>query len=406
MTPRQLLATAALAVLVSLAAVAPGARAATAHLKLSYDLDPSTPPAAGTLNDLDVYTPDGASATDSRPVVVYVHGGGWRIGDKSNQIRKKVNLFTAAGYVFVSVNYRLSPTTNDYAPGRIKFPAHPDDVGEAIGWVGAHIGEYGGDPTRLLLIGHSAGAQLVSLISTDPSYVTSHGVRPYQLIGTVSLDTDSFDITKEADPASPSANNPGLFWNAFGTPAENAVSGAWVKASPLTYAGPADPDFLLVTSQNPRRIADNQRMASALGQDPAGVFQAPYDHEGINDAVGSPTDNSGETPAIMAFFARQVAAAVAPARPTFGHRPARVVKTRKKKVRLAFRFHAAAAGTYECRLDKGAFKPCRSPRAYSVGKGSHAFRVRALSVTGRPGPAAIARVRVRHVGRHLRRLVY
>ena len=141
-SPRRLIAVA-----VGLAAiVAPGsAVAAVATPDVSYDL--GSPPADPNLNALDVYVPDGALATDSRPVVVYVHGGGWRVGDKSNQITRKVDLFTGAGYVFVSLNYRLSPPTRDVLdPGPLKFPAHPADVGEALGWLARNIDDYGGDP--------------------------------------------------------------------------------------------------------------------------------------------------------------------------------------------------------------------------------------------------------------------
>ena len=153
--------------LIALAA-APGANAAISQANVNYDLGSPPAPAPAQQNYLDIYRPDGSSLTDSRPVVVYVHGGGWRIGDKDNQLADKVNLFTGAGYVFVSINYRLSPTNNNYDPGRIRFPDHPDDVGEAIGWIDRNIGAYGGDSERLLLIGHSAGAHLMSLVTHEP----------------------------------------------------------------------------------------------------------------------------------------------------------------------------------------------------------------------------------------------
>ena len=185
------------AALAGLSGLTARADAAIVQRDLSYDID--SPPSDPNLNALDLYVPDGAQPSDSRPVVVYVHGGAWRTGDKASQIADKVTLFTGAGYVFASVNYRLSPrdpTVLD--PARIKFPDQPDDVGEAIGWLDRNVEAYGGDPGRMLLIGHSAGAHLVSLVSTDPSYVGSFGVEPWQLIGTVSLDTDAFDIASEA----------------------------------------------------------------------------------------------------------------------------------------------------------------------------------------------------------------
>lgn len=378
----------------ALALTASEAGAATSHLDLSYDIDS---PAAGSANLLDLYAPDGITAKDSRPVVVYVHGGGWRIGDKKNSIQDKVNLFTGAGYAFASVNYRLSPAGGDPAnpdPARIKFPAHPHDVGEAIGWLNRNVGEYGGDPSRIILIGHSAGAQIVSLVATDPSYVTDYGVEPWQVIGAISLDTDAFDITQQATQMD-NAQNRDLVWNAFGTPAENARTSSWFEASATRWASPDDSELLLVTSANPRRLSQNRIMAEALGQDPAGIFVAPYDHEGINDAVGSPDDPAGETGAVTGFIARMIAAAAPPKLRLEDHPPERV-RAAGKRAEIRFSFSSKTNGaTFECRLDGAKFKRCKSPRKLSVEPGSHTFRVRAVSDRGRPGLTKVFRFRVR-----------
>jgi acetyl esterase/lipase len=93
----------------------------------SYDID--SPPPQAAHNQLDLYAPRVARR---RPIVVYVHGGGWMEGDKRDGIRRKARLFTGAGYVFASVNYRLSspaPESGELDPGRVKFPDHPHDVG-------------------------------------------------------------------------------------------------------------------------------------------------------------------------------------------------------------------------------------------------------------------------------------
>lgn len=390
------IATLALGTLVALGCffIAAGASAATTHPNLSYDLD--SPPADPSLNSLDLYMPDDAAAGDNRPVVVFVHGGGWRRGDKENKIENKISLFTGSGYVLASVNYRLSPLGGDPAnpdPNRIKFPAHPHDVGEAIGWLDRNVARYGGDPTRMVVIGHSAGAQIISLVATDPSYIGAYGVEPWQLIGAVSLDTDAFDITSEGTQTG-NIENRNLIWNAFGTPAENAASGAWVQASATTWASPEDPEFLLVTSANPNRLVDNQNMATALGQDPAGIFIAPYDHEGINEAVGSPTDTSGETQAVMGLISRAIAGSVDP-KTKFEGKPKKKVRTKGKRARVRFRFTSPAAGaTFKCKLDKGKFKPCKPGRKLKVKEGRHTFRVQAFSDRGRPGPVKKFKFRV------------
>ena len=85
------------------------------------------------LLSLDLYHFETTGAT--KPVVIYVHGGAWAIGDKANSITNKTNLFSSLGYVFVSVNYRLSPSAASSDPNRIQFPTHNEDVADAVKWV-------------------------------------------------------------------------------------------------------------------------------------------------------------------------------------------------------------------------------------------------------------------------------
>jgi acetyl esterase/lipase len=369
--------------LMMLALGAAPSQAATSHLSESYDIDTPPPASQPGANLLDIYGPDGVTPRDRRPVVVYVHGGAWAFGDKTSQIRNMIGLFTGAGYVFVSLNHRLSPfPANPSDPNRIKFPDHPHDVGEAIGWLSRHIADYGGDPTRILLIGHSAGAHLVSLVSTDPSYAAAYGVAQWELIGTVSLDSEALDVPTRIAGADQTEKQ--YFYNAFGTASENAAGDLWARASPINWAGPMDPPFLLVTQAAvPSRVAQNQRMAAALASGPgASVFLAPYDHLGINDAVGSPTDSAGETAAIMSFFARAVALSNTPKVKLRGHPP-----------RFNFKSNVAGA-SFRCRLDRHKFKPCRSPRRVRAGAGRHKFRIQAISPRGRPGPTKTVRFRL------------
>jgi acetyl esterase/lipase len=376
------------------------AAAATAHLGLSYDIDSPPAPSPASQNELDLYTPDTPSATP-RPVVVYVHGGAWAIGDKANAIAPKIELFTGAGYVFASVNYRLSPTSVEPGgpdPERVMFPDHPHDVGEAIAWLSRNVARFGGDPNRIALIGHSAGAHLVSLVSTDPSYVRAYGVQPWQLIGTVSLDTEAYDVPARLATAGPMAE--AVFHNAFGTPAENAATGSWSRASPLTWAEAQDPPFLLVTqAADPERVAQTERMAAALGPGSgAETFLAPYDHEGINDAVGATSDPAGETPAIMSFFARSIAAGAEPRAKLRGHPPRRLV-TSARRPRVRFKLAPNLPGaTLRCRLGKGRLKPCGLAPSFRTRLGKNTFRYQATSARGRPGPLQKYTFRVRRKG--------
>lgn len=179
----------------------------------------------------------------------------------------KAALFTGLGYGMVSISYRLSPMTgdpNDPDPNRIMFPDHPDDVGEAIGWLDRNALRYGLDPDRMILMGHSAGAHLASLVSTDPRYIERYGVDRRQILGAIPLDTGAFDIEQSVLglPDEPSL----LFANAFGSPAENLVTNAWETASPLTWADASDPRHLFVVQNISSRINLQLAMAIKLGQ--------------------------------------------------------------------------------------------------------------------------------------------
>ena len=391
-----------LATLAALAMLATGARADwTLQSGVSYaDHSPSDP----TLNQLDIYRP-AALAGDAAPLVVYVHGGGWRRGDKAVAgTLDKAKLFTDAGYVFASINYRLSPESAPPGgpdPNRIMFPDHPDDVGEAIGWLSRNAASMGADPDRIILLGHSAGAHLVSLVSVDPRYIGRFGVDQRQILGTIPLDTAAYDIEERAvgeDPDEPNL----LFLNAFGTAAENAASGSWAGASPVTWADGADPEHLFITQLNPVRVQINQRMATALGQPADGVVSVALSHTGINNAVGATGDVSGTTAAITGFIDSRLSA-YRPAAVSIRKRPSKVVSTgrearggKPKKRTVSFAFSGSGnTASYQCRIDKAKFKACKSPRKYTVGTGRHSFRVRPLFPSGRPGAEKLVKFRVK-----------
>jgi acetyl esterase/lipase len=111
---------------------------------------------------LDVLRPKGL---DNRPVVLFVHGGAWMIGDKClfGLYRGFGRFLAKHGIVAVMINYRLSPA--------VKHPEHIKDVARAFAWTRRHIKDYGGDPDRIFLCGHSAGGHLVSLLATNDTYL-------------------------------------------------------------------------------------------------------------------------------------------------------------------------------------------------------------------------------------------
>lgn len=131
---------------------------------------------------LDIYSPSGAK---SLPVVFWIHGGGWTIGDKS-EVHIKPKVFTERGFVFVSVNYRLLP--------QVEMGELILDVAKSFAWVHQHISEYGGDPRRVFVMGHSAGAQLAAIICIDHRYLQAERVPIEVLRGCVPVDGDTYDI--------------------------------------------------------------------------------------------------------------------------------------------------------------------------------------------------------------------
>jgi len=162
----------------------PAARPATESTDPVLNLRYSDEPAArAEALSLDVYPATGADL----PVVIFVHGGGWFRGDKSNVDAKPAG-FNARGFVFVSVNYRLIP--------EVDVTRQMQDVARAVAWVKQNIRQYGGDLSRMFLMGHSAGGHLVSLLGTDESYLRAEGLSLADIRGVVSLDTQAYDIYK------------------------------------------------------------------------------------------------------------------------------------------------------------------------------------------------------------------
>ena len=131
---------------------------------------------------LDIYAPDGAKNV---PVVFWIHGGGWQTGDKTD-VQIKPRVFVERRFVFVSTNYRLLP--------QVEMAVLIRDVAKSLGWVHKNIAAHGGDPGRIFVMGHSAGAQLAALLCIDDRYLKEEGV-PYGVLkGCVPVDGDTYDL--------------------------------------------------------------------------------------------------------------------------------------------------------------------------------------------------------------------
>jgi arylformamidase len=136
----------------------------------------------GEAQVLDVYGAD-RGATSLRPVMLYVHGGGWKIGDKK-RVGDKANFFSSKlGFTFVSMNYRLSDEA--------KHPAQVEDVVLALRWLKQHAKEYGADGSRISLIGHSAGAHLVALAALKYQDEFSVIIKDVLLVDTAAINLET-----------------------------------------------------------------------------------------------------------------------------------------------------------------------------------------------------------------------
>jgi acetyl esterase/lipase len=139
------------------------------HANIAYGADPQ--------QRLDVYVPERA-APEPRPVVVFWHGGRWRYGDKADY-RFVGAALAESGYVAVVANYRHYP--------QVKMPGFLSDAAQAALWAAAHAKEYGGNPERLYLMGHSAGAHLAAMVTLDPRYFAAAGRTAPPITGVIGL---------------------------------------------------------------------------------------------------------------------------------------------------------------------------------------------------------------------------
>jgi acetyl esterase/lipase len=242
---------------------------------------------------LDVHAPPGAK---NLPVVFWIHGGGWQTGDKS-MVALKPKAFTDAGLVFVSINHRLLPT--------VEMGAIVGDVASALGWVHKNIASYGGDPARVLVMGHSSGGQLAALICTDDRYANAEGFPLTMIKGCVPVDADTFDIPAIIEMAETRARVHHLPLPTYGHRQKFGNDPAKHRDfSAVTHVArnKGIPPFLILHIEgNPDTGAQARRLAGVL--EAAGipvkvVAGRETTHNTINDNIGAPND-----PVTAALFA-------------------------------------------------------------------------------------------------------
>lgn len=246
-----------------------------------------TPPTgvAPSAVSLDFYA--GPAGTPS-PVVVFVHGGGWAIGDKRGGEHGHPAAVHSAGYAYVSLNYRLT----NYGPPEVAA----DDIAAALAWLRQNAADLGIDPDRIVLMGHSAGAHLAALVALDPRYQLAQGVPSGAVDGVILLDGAGYDIATQVE----TGGNAELYETVFGTNRAH-----WRQMSPLTYADRADPPAFLIHHVASRQASGLQSEALARALRGAGgrveVHAAEGEtHASINRGFGEPGDET--TQRTLAFL--------------------------------------------------------------------------------------------------------
>lgn len=229
---------------------------------------------------LDIYRPS-VPATGVVPVVVFLYGGSWRHGSRG-QYRFVGTRLAQQGVLAIVADYRTFP--------RGTFPGFVEDAAGAVAWAHRHAAEYGGDPDRLYVAGHSAGAQIAALIGTDAGYLAPHGLRPRDLAGVIGLSGPyDFEIAG--------------FEDVFGPEAQ------WPRAQAVNFVDGDEPPFLLVhgTADTVVEARDSQILADRLraaGGEAGLVWLPEAGHLAPLVGLRAPGREPTLMPAIRAFLHR------------------------------------------------------------------------------------------------------
>jgi acetyl esterase/lipase len=151
------------------------------HPDIAYGADPR--------QKLDIYVPDGL--TKPAPVILFFYGGSWSSGSK-DIYRAFGQAFASKGIVTIVADYRLYP--------RVKYPAFVQDGAEAFRFVHETVAKYGGDPNRLFLAGHSAGAYIAVMLDSDLHYLKDAHADPAWVRGVIGI-AGPYDFLPLTDPA-------------------------------------------------------------------------------------------------------------------------------------------------------------------------------------------------------------
>lgn len=258
-------------------------RPAAGATELAYGQDP--------LQKLDFWK---AKKVDA-PLIIFVHGGGWKRGDKSNATGgSKAPHYLGQGYAFASINYRLVPDAT--------VEQQATDVASAVAYFRKNASTLGIDPKRIVLMGHSAGAHLSALVGTDPQYLRGVGLDLSALSGVIPLDGAAYDVPAQMTDGARIMQD--TYKQAFGTDPQRqkALSPYWQAARPNA------PAFLILHVDRDDGARQSAALADALRENGATVQLQAFEGKGlkghaeINRKLGEP--NYPATPVVDNWLRR------------------------------------------------------------------------------------------------------
>lgn len=247
------------------------------------------------LQTLDIYLPDQKNKAGA-PVLIGIHGGAWAFGDKSNAgfVQPKAAWFNSQGFLFVSINYRLSP--------KVTHPQHIIDVCKAVAWIEDNIAKHGGDPKQLYLLGHSAGAHLAALAAVDESRLKKAGADPKSIRGVILLDGAAYHVP---DQLATTWRKNNLYTKAF-TLDEETQRDASPTLKVAAMKGTPPPFLILHVASRKESKAQSAGLAKALQAKGGKVQVAGIEgksHGTINRDLGKPGDAT--TKAVAGFLKKR-----------------------------------------------------------------------------------------------------
>lgn len=236
--------------------------------EMSYGDDP--------LQKLDYWKP----AVSGSPLVIYVHGGGWKRGSKELSADTKAAHYLPQGYAFASLGYRLVPNC--------KVEDQAQDVADAVAYLIKNAEKLGFDGKRIALMGHSAGAHLVALVGTDMRYLKKAGFGPKSLRGVIPLDGACYDVPRQIVEGGDFMHD--TYIQAFG-----ADPGRQRALSPTFHAAaPNAPSFLILHVQRVDGAAQSKALGEALRKADTPAVVKGFEgrglagHAEINRRMGDP----------------------------------------------------------------------------------------------------------------------